>query len=122
MEFEQFSQINRERCESPNGFNHKLDSWSTSDWFTALIGEIGEAANYAKKLNRVRDGIRGNKESIEMLQRNLRNELGDAFIYLDLLCQSLGFNIDDAARQSFNAKSFEIGCSIEMPAPKVKRG
>jgi NTP pyrophosphatase (non-canonical NTP hydrolase) len=98
----------------PDGFNHKLKSWSTSDWFTAVMGELGEAANVAKKLNRVRDGIRGNKESAEILRAKLRKELGDVFVYLDLLCQSLGFEIGDAATQVFNEKSAEIRCPIQL--------
>jgi NTP pyrophosphatase (non-canonical NTP hydrolase) len=107
--FQQFSAANRERCESPRGFNHALQSWSTSDWFTAIMGELGEAANVAKKLNRVRDGIPGNKESEAALRDKLRRELADTFVYLDLLCQALGFNIGDAAVDVFNAKSAEIG-------------
>jgi NTP pyrophosphatase (non-canonical NTP hydrolase) len=107
--FQQFSAANRERCESPRGFNHALQSWSTSDWFTATMGELGEAANVAKKLNRVRDGIPGNKESEAALRDKLRRELADTFVYLDLLCQALGFNIGDAAIEVFNAKSAEIG-------------
>jgi NTP pyrophosphatase (non-canonical NTP hydrolase) len=107
--FQQFSAANRERCESPQGFNHALQSWSTSDWFTAIMGELGEAANVAKKLNRVRDGIPGNKESEAALRDKLRRELADTFVYLDLLCQALGFNIGDAAIEVFNAKSAEIG-------------
>jgi hypothetical protein len=27
----QFSERNRRRCEAPDGFNHKLHSWSGSD-------------------------------------------------------------------------------------------
>jgi NTP pyrophosphatase (non-canonical NTP hydrolase) len=115
ISFEQFSQINRGRCESPQGFNHKLSDWSTSDWFVALMGELGEAANVAKKLNRVRDGIPGNKEDAQQLHENLRKELGDAFIYLDLLCQSQGFSIFEAAIEVFNAKSDEIKCPIKIP-------
>ena len=68
MQFQDFSVFNRRRCEAVNGFNHKLESWSLSDWFTATLGELGEAANIAKKLNRVRDGIPGNKETPEELQ------------------------------------------------------
>lgn len=45
-----FSERNRTRCEAPDGFNHELNSWSLSDWFTATMGELGEAANLAKKL------------------------------------------------------------------------
>jgi len=109
MTFRQFSEANRKRCESPQGFGHLLSSWSTSDWFTATVGELGEAANVAKKLNRVRDGIVGNKETEQELRDKLRRELGDAFVYLDLMAQSLGFNIGDAAAEVFNAKSIQIG-------------
>lgn len=109
LTFGQFSQANRERCESPQGFNHALAAWSTSDWMTALVGEIGEAANVVKKLNRVRDGAPGNKVTPDELRAQLRRELGDVFVYLDLIAQSLDFNIADAAVDVFNAKSAEIG-------------
>lgn len=109
MQFKDFATFNRRRCEAANGFNHKLESWSLSDWFTATLGELGEAANIAKKLNRVRDGIPGNKESPEELQVALRHEIADAFIYLDLLAQSAGFQIEDAVIEKFNITSEKIG-------------
>lgn len=116
LTFAQFSAVNRQRCESPDGFKHALSSWSTSDWFLAALGELGEAANIAKKLNRYRDGIPGNKEPEAVLRDKLRKELGDVFVYLDLLSQSLGVDIGAAAVEVFNAKSEEIGCSIRMEA------
>lgn len=112
MELERFSRVNRERCESPDGFNHKLDSWSLSDWFTAILGELGEAANVAKKLNRVRDGIPGNKETEGELRAKLARELADTFIYLDLLSQSAGVDLPAAVVEVFNAKSEQIGSPI----------
>jgi NTP pyrophosphatase (non-canonical NTP hydrolase) len=115
MRFDEFSATNRQRCESRDGFNHALVSWSTSDWFLAVMGELGEAANVAKKLNRYRDGIPGNNETADALREKLRQELGDTFVYLDLLAQSLGVNIGAAAVEVFNAKSVEIGCPILMP-------
>jgi NTP pyrophosphatase (non-canonical NTP hydrolase) len=120
MTFGEFSQANRERCEHPHGFNHPLSSWSTSDWFLAMMGELGEAANVAKKLNRVRDGIVGNKEMPEVLRAKLRRELGDTFVYLDLTCQALGFSIADAAMEVFNAKSAEIGYPKQNMTEEVK--
>ncbi len=104
-----FSARNLQRCEAKNGFNHPINSWSLSDWFTAMMGELGEAANVAKKLNRVRDGIKGNKESEQALIDKLRKELGDTLCYLDLLATSRGFSIFDAAVEVFDAKSKEIG-------------
>ena len=112
--FDNFSAINRERCESPKGFNHKLNSWSLSDWITATLGELGEAANVVKKLNRIRDGIPGNNKSKEELTEDLKKEVADTFIYLDLLCQSEGFSLEDAVRQKFNEKSKKLGCDITI--------
>lgn len=105
----EFSARNLERCEAPSGFNHPINSWDLSDWFLATMGELGEAANVAKKLNRIRDGIRGNKESEAALRDKLRKEIGDTFCYLDLLAQACGFNVFDAAQEVFDAKSKEIG-------------
>lgn len=109
MTFLEFSAANRLRCESMLGFKHPLSGWSTSDWMTAVLGELGEAANIVKKMNRYRDGIPGNKEGLADLRANLRRELGDVFVYLDLLAQSEGFSIGEAAREVFNDKSVEIG-------------
>jgi NTP pyrophosphatase (non-canonical NTP hydrolase) len=113
MTFRGFSAVNLRRCESPTGFAHALDSWSLSDWMTAVVDELGEAANVAKKLNRVRDGIPGNTQGEDELRAALREEVADAFIYLDLLAQSQGFALEDAVRAKFNATSRRLGCPIE---------
>lgn len=105
----EFSKRNLKRCESPKGFNHLLSDWSSSDWMVALIGEIGEAANVLKKLNRVRDGIPGNKHTPDELREMFANELADAYIYLDLLCQSLGIELEASVNRVFENKSKEIG-------------
>jgi NTP pyrophosphatase (non-canonical NTP hydrolase) len=109
MDISAFSAINRLRCESTNGFNHSLAAWSLSDWFTAVTGELGEAANVAKKLNRVRDGIPGNSESPDELRENLADEIADTFIYLDLLAQAAGINLEEAVLQKFKKTSLKIG-------------
>jgi NTP pyrophosphatase (non-canonical NTP hydrolase) len=109
MRFKEFAEMNRTRAEAKDGFNHRLSDWSLSDWFTAVMGELGEAANVAKKLNRIRDGIPGNKETEEELRVKLRKEIGDTFVYLDLLAQSEGFSIEGAVLEVFEAKSREIG-------------
>ena len=106
-----FSERNRARCESPNGFNHKLDSWSLSDWMTATLGELGEAANIVKKLNRVRDGIPGNVETEDELWAMLVDELADAAIYLDLLVQAagFGFNLEEIRERKCQKTSRKLG-------------
>lgn len=109
MHFNDFSVFNRRRCESPKGFNHPLSGWSLSDWMTAVAGELGEAANVAKKLNRVRDGIPGNSETPDELKAALADEIADTFIYLDLLAQSQGINLEDAVFSKFEKTSAKIG-------------
>lgn len=108
FDLDAFSNENRARCESASGFNHALGAWSLSDWLVAALGELGEAANVAKKLNRVRDGIIGNDETEEQLRAKFASEIADTFIYLDLVAQSQGFRLSDAVRQTFDAKSEKI--------------
>jgi len=109
MDFKDFSVFNRRRCEAKGGFNHALSSWSLSDWITATCGELGEAANIAKKLNRVRDGIPGNSETAGELKGALAEEIADVFIYLDLMAQSQGFNLEDIVVLKFQKTSEKIG-------------
>jgi NTP pyrophosphatase (non-canonical NTP hydrolase) len=104
-----FSERNRQRCESPKGFAHSLSSWSLSDWMTALAGEVGEAANIIKKLNRFRDGIPGNIETPRQLQSQLAEELADVAIYLDLLAQAAGFDLEKIRNEKFAKTSLKIG-------------
>ena len=104
-----FSEQNRKRCESPTGFNHPLHSWSLSDWMTATAGELGEAANLIKKLNRYRDGIKGNTLTVEELNNMLADELADVACYLDLLAQAAGFDLETIRENKFNKVSKRIG-------------
>jgi NTP pyrophosphatase (non-canonical NTP hydrolase) len=112
--FSEFSKANRERCEAKNGFNHALHSWSLSDWMTAILGELGEAANIAKKLNRIRDGIPGNKETEAELREKFKRELADTFIYLDLAAQAAGFHLGDVVAEVFDRKSGQIGYPVRL--------
>lgn len=109
MNFKDFSVLNRRRCEAPHGFNHKLSGWSTSEWMVAILGELGEAANIIKKLNRVRDGIPGNTETPEQLKAMLAEELANVFIYLDLTCQAHGLSLEDIVVTKFQKTSKKIG-------------
>ena len=104
-----FSERNRLRCESASGFNHAIHSWSLSDWMTAVAGELGEAANVIKKLNRYRDGIPGNDASEPNLRNQLANEIADTYIYLDLLAQAAGFDMSEIVERKFEITSAKIG-------------
>lgn len=123
MDFREFSRENIARCTSASGFNHSLSSWSLSDWMTAVVGEIGEAANIVKKLNRVRDGIVGNTETPEQLHAALADELADVDIYLDLLYQAAGIDRVSAIRHKFDRTSAKIGyVTSNPPSPSAPPG
>lgn len=109
MNIRDFSKYNRTRCEAPNGFNHPIEQWSLSDWLTATAGELGEAANIIKKLNRVRDGIPGNTHSEAELRQMLADEIGDTFAYHDLLAQAAGIDLQSAVLGKFSEVSARIG-------------
>lgn len=94
------------RCNRwhPNGIN----SWSMSDWAVAFAGEVGELCNVVKKINRVRDGMPGNKESSNELRSMLVAEVADCYLYLDLFAQAADINLYEAIRDKFNAVSARL--------------
>lgn len=70
---------------------------------TELAGEIGEACNVVKKLERERLGLRGSRETIE----HLKEELEDSIICAILLANSYGIKL--APTEKYNATSRKLG-------------
>jgi NTP pyrophosphatase (non-canonical NTP hydrolase) len=65
----------------PNG----IPVWGHDDWLIALGGEVGEALNVVKKVNRDRLKMAGNYDAMEVLVEKLGAELADVVIYDDIL-------------------------------------
>lgn len=88
-----------------------VDEWSVADWFVAMMGELGEAANVAKKLRRLKGKLKGNKpgEDQAALEAKLALEIADFFHYSVLLANAAGVDYWAAIRETFNAKSEEFG-------------
>lgn len=112
MILQEFSKVNLQRCLKwhPAG----IDSWSLSDWAVAAAGEMGEACDVIKKLNRLRDGLVGNKagqQDVLALNVALGDEIADAVIYLDLLAQRAGLSLARCVAKKFNAVSERNGFS-----------
>ena len=77
-----------------------------------MTGEVGEACNEIKKLNRLRDGLVGNKpedQDIAAIQAKLAKELADIFGYLDLLATAADIDLEAAIRAKFNEVSDRVG-------------
>jgi len=105
LTFEDFRAANVARCLKwhPEG----IESWSPSDWLTAVTGELGELASLLKMRNRERDGITGNKFS--PTDKQIADELADVFTYLDLLAAAMGIDLGEAAVSKFNEVSERVG-------------
>lgn len=75
-----------------------------------LAGEVGEACNVIKKLERERMGIRGSRDTVE----HLAEELADVLICADLIAMAAGIDLDQAVRDKFNATSEKNGLKTRM--------
>ncbi len=70
-----------------------------------LAGEVGEACNIIKKLERERMGIAGSRARID----DLAQELADVVICADLIAMDAGIDLEEAVRSKFNATSEKVG-------------
>ncbi len=105
LTFDDFRAVNVARCLKWHSAG--IDSWSPSDWLTAVTGELGELASLLKMRNRERDGLPGNKFS--PTQKQIADELADVLTYLDLLAEVLGVDLGHAAAEKFNEVSARVG-------------
>jgi len=69
-------------------------NWTPADRLTELVGELGEAANVAKKLRR------GDAEVAAAT--HLEMEVGDTFVALCLWAMSLHIDLESAAIKAYN--------------------
>lgn len=95
-----------------------LTDWSALEWAGAMAGEAGEAANAAKKLRRIEDGIQNiNLEAgrslvdLDKARLQVSKEVADTILYGLLLVARVGHTDDFETILAgvFNAKSEEYG-------------
>lgn len=112
LTFASFRAANVTRCLKwhPAG----IESWSPSDWLTAVTGELGELASLLKMRNRERDGLPGNKFS--PTDKMVADEIADVLTYLDLLAAALGVDLGAATVSKFNEVSERVGFPDRIPA------
>lgn len=75
-----------------------------------LAGEVGEACNVIKKLERERLGIRGSRATVAQLAE----ELADVVICVDLIAQHYEVDLGEAVVAKFNATSEKVGLSTRL--------
>lgn len=84
-----------------------------SFWGVEMAGEVGEACNVIKKLERERMGLRGSRATVEQLAE----ELADVVICADLVAMRYGIDLDRAIALKFNATSEKVGLKTRMVVP-----
>lgn len=77
---------------------------------TELGGEVGEALNEVKKLEREKMGFRGSRTTVE----KLADELADIIICADLVAAEYGIDLEEAVRRKFNETSDKVGFDIKL--------
>ena len=87
--------------------NSESDGWTLNDWMTALVGEVGEAANIMKK-------VRRGDISLDEARPYLSEELGDIQTYLDILAYKLDIDLGEATRDKFNKVSQRVGSDVKL--------
>ena len=103
--FIEVSAINKQRAQRwHRGFPDGEDAWTGADWSNAMCGEAGETANIVKKIRRIDTGIQQSAgyERSELITNKLAKEIGDTFMYLDLLAQYYGLSMDACVAYAFN--------------------
>jgi len=81
--------------------------WLLSQWSNACLGELGEAANIIKKIER-------GDLTLEDARVALAKELGDVLTYLDILAYRAGINLGTATIQKWNEVSDRIGSDLRI--------
>lgn len=77
---------------------------------TELGGEVGEALNVIKKLERERLGFPGGRETID----HLAEELADVVICVDLVAMDYNIDLSLWVPRKFNATSDKVGLTTRM--------
>lgn len=117
LTFQEVSAINARRADRwHSGFPDNEDGWTGADWSNAMQGEAGEAGNVVKKLRRLETKIKQAEQGLvedetyeDRLKQKLATEIGDTFIYLDLLATFYRLDISKCVADTFNRVSEREG-------------
>ena len=86
--------------------------WSLSAWSNAVLGELGEAANLIKKIER-------GDFTLEEKREELGKEFADVLTYLDILAFRAGVDLGSATIDKFNEVSKRVGAAVYLVGHEV---
>lgn len=103
MRLPQFKNSKGEPAHSkPDG-----SDWSLGEWMNAVVGEVGEAANIIKKVQR-------GDMTMEEARPLLAKEYADIVTYLDILSFRSGVDLGLATLNKFNEVSMRVGSTVRI--------
>jgi NTP pyrophosphatase (non-canonical NTP hydrolase) len=92
----------------PKYYENGCPEWNNlSQWSNACLGELGEAANIIKKIER-------GDFTLEEARENLGKEFADVLCYLDLLAMHAGVDLSKAVVEKFNEVSERVGSNVHL--------
>lgn len=83
--------------------------WALSAWCNAVCGELGEAANLIKKIER-------GDYTLPEKRAELAKEFADVVTYLDILAMRAGVDLGDATVEKFNEVSVRVDSTVRILA------
>lgn len=83
--------------------------WKLSAWCNAVLGELGEAANLIKKVER-------GDLTLDEARAELAKEFADVVTYLDILALQAGVDLGQATMDKFNEVSVRVGSTVRLAA------
>lgn len=110
LTFDQLRAHNVARAKEYYSTSTTCDDWTINDWFTALVGEVGELGNLLKKLRRGDYNTNDHKELFI-----LREEIADIQIYLDLIAWHCGADLGAITIEKFNVVSDRVKSKVKLP-------
>lgn len=81
--------------------------WPLSQWMNAVLGELGEAANIIKKIER-------GDFTLEQGRHLLGRELADVQTYLDIISFRAGIDLGIFTMTKWNEKSAQVNCPLRL--------
>ena len=81
--------------------------WCLAQWCNALTGELGEAANIIKKIER-------GDLTLDDVRTDLAKEFADIQVYLDILAYQAGVDLGEATIEKWNEVSVRVGCNLRL--------
>lgn len=103
MTFEKFQALNARRELEAQKYE-KCRSWGIAQWTLALAGEVGELANFVKKIER---GDYSDKDPY--VRKQIAKELADIITYADLIYTKLEMQTEVELMDKFEEINQRIG-------------